>query len=105
KAKQTTTDQAKLYKILAVPERRYKELTEDEQEDVKTLMKKFVSLYLFLSQLVEYEEEMKRYFAFIRLLYKKISDPIGKTGWTMDDDLVDLEYYRIKLAEHGAIEL
>lgn len=32
------------------------------------------------------------HFAFIRLFYKKISDSIGKTGWTMDDDLVDLEY-------------
>lgn len=105
KVKQSTTDQAKLYKILAAPERRFKEQSEDEQEDIKALLKRFISLYLFLTQLVEYEEEMKRYFAFVRLFYKKISDPIGKNGWVMDDDLVDLEYYRIKLAEEGAIEL
>lgn len=105
KVKQTAYDQAKLYKILQTPEKRFKELSSELQDDVKALMKKFVSLYLFLSQLVEYEEDMKRYFAFIRLFYKKISDPIGKTGWTLDADLVDLEYYRIKKAEEGQIEL
>ncbi|MEK8130258.1 type I restriction endonuclease [Paenibacillus filicis] len=106
KVKQTANDQAKLYKVLQMPEKRFKELSPpDLQDDVKALMKKFVSLYLFLSQLVEYEEDMKRYFAFIRLFYKKISDPLGKNGWTLDADLVDLEYYRIKKAEEGQIEL
>lgn len=105
KIKQTTTDQAKIYKILQTPEKRFRGLSEEMQEDIKALMKKFVSLYLFLSQLVEYEEDMKRYFTFIRLFYKKISDPIGQPGWTLDDDLVDLEYYRIKKIEEGQIEL
>ncbi|MBO7747014.1 type I restriction endonuclease subunit R [Paenibacillus sp. MWE-103] len=105
KAKQSATDQAKLYKILQTPEKRFKELSKDEQNDIKVMMKKFVSLYLFLSQLVEYEEDMKRYFTFIRLFYKKISDPIGKSSWTLDADLVDLEFYRIKKAEEGQIEL
>ena len=105
KAKQTSSDQAKLYKILQTPEKRYKALSAEQQDDVKALMKRFVSLFLFLSQLVEYEEDMKQYFAFIRLFYKKISDPLGKTGWSLDEDLVDLEYYRIKKVEEGQIEL
>lgn len=105
KVKQTTADQAKIYKILQTPEKRFKALSEGQQDDIKALMKKFVSLYLFLSQLVEYEEDMKHYFTFIRLFYKKISDPIGNTGWTLDDDLVDLEYYRIKKIDEGHIIL
>jgi len=105
KAKQTATDQAKIYKILQTPEKRFRALSEEQQDDIKTMMKKFVSLYLFLSQMVEYEEEMKRYFTFIRLFYKKISDPIGHNGWTLDSDLVDLEFYRIKKIEEGQIVL
>ncbi|MEK5061867.1 type I restriction endonuclease subunit R [Paenibacillus sp. FSL H7-0326] len=105
KIKQTATDQAKIYKILQTPEKRFRALSEEQQDEIKSLMKKFVSFYLFLSQLVEYEEDMKRYFTFIRLFYKKISDPLGKEGWSLDGDLVDLEFYRIKKIEEGQIEL
>jgi type I restriction enzyme R subunit len=105
KAKQTASDQAKIYKILQTPEKRFRALSEEQQDDVKAMVKKFVSLYLFLSQMVEYEEDMKRYFTFIRLFYKKISDPIGKPGWELDSDLVDLEYYRIKKIDEGQIIL
>lgn len=105
KMKQSATDQAKIYKILQTPEKRFRALSQDQQEDVKSMMKKFVSMYLFLSQMVEYEEDMKRYFTFIRLLYKKISDPMGQTGWDFDGDLVELEYYRIKKIEEAHIEL
>ncbi|MWC27173.1 type I restriction endonuclease [Paenibacillus sp. MMS18-CY102] len=105
KTKQTANDQAKIYKVLQMPEKRFRELGPDEQDDVKAKMKKFVSLYLFLSQMVEYDEEMKRYFTFIRLFYKKISDPMGQTGWELDGDLVDLEYYRIKKIDEGQIIL
>ncbi|KAF6512686.1 Type I restriction-modification system restriction subunit R [Geobacillus stearothermophilus] len=40
KAKQTSSDHAKLYKILALPEKRFNYLTEDQRDDAKSMMKK-----------------------------------------------------------------
>ncbi len=105
KAKQTVSDQAKLYKILALPEKRFNYLTEDQKDDAKSMMKKFISQYLFLSQLIEYDEEMKRYFTFIRFLYQKINAGKKKNNNNFSNDLVDLEYYRIQKVAEGAIEL
>jgi len=105
KAKQTQSDQAKLYSILGMPEKRYKELSEEDRDDVKAMMKKFISMYLFLSQLVEYDEDMKRYFTFIRLFYQKINVSKNDNSWSFNGDLVDLEYYRIQKVEEGNIEL
>jgi type I restriction enzyme, R subunit len=104
--KQTKAHHARLYKELALPEQRFDALSEEEQDDALALMKKFISVYLFLSQLIEYGEEMKRYYTFIRFLHEKLRvKNIANSVFFFNSNLVDLEYYRLKMMEEGAIEL
>jgi len=98
-------DQAKLYALLDPAVDRYKDLNEDDQDEFKKMIRTWDNLYSFLSQIIPFQDaELEKFFAFSRLLNRKLPKRDISERMKLDDD-VALEYYRLKKIEEAAISL
>lgn len=98
-------DQAKLYAILDPAVDRYKALNEEEQDEFKKMLRTWDNLYSFLSQIIPFQDaELEKFFAYSRLLNRKLPKRNIGERMKLDDD-VALEYYRLKKIEEGDIQL
>jgi type I restriction enzyme R subunit len=92
--------QARLYALLDVARDRFIELDEADQEEFRTSLKRFVSRYGFISQVLPLADTaMEKRYAYCRLLERRLpSEPSG----SMDlGDQVQMTHLRVKLAgEH-----
>jgi type I restriction enzyme R subunit len=84
---------------------RYKELTEEEQEDFKASANDFVRLYRFLSQIISFTDvELEKYYVLLAALYKKL--PYKRTSLPVEvlED-VELDSYKLQHQFTADLEL
>ena len=84
---------------------RFVALDEEEQNRFRDRLTAFVSLYVFLSQLIPYADgELERLSAFGHALLPHLKPDGDSTQVHLGDD-VNLEYYRLQRVSSGAIHL
>jgi type I restriction enzyme R subunit len=92
--------QSKLYALLDVARERFGELGEEDQEEFRTRLKRFVARYGFVSQVLPMADTaMEKRYAYCRLLQRRLpSEPSG----SMDlGDQVQMTHLRVgKTGEH-----
>ncbi|MDO3378546.1 type I restriction endonuclease subunit R [Geoalkalibacter halelectricus] len=84
---------------------RFKDLVEDDQEEFRSLLVSFRSLYGFLSQIIPYQDsELEKLYTYLRFLHSKLPPRKGGPVYTFDDE-VKLKYYRLQKISEGSIAL
>jgi len=84
---------------------RFKALTEEQQDEFKSQLVSFRSLYMFLSQIVPYQDsDLEKLYTYSRFLLNKLPRTSRDTKVTVDDD-VELKYYRLEKISEGSINL
>ncbi len=102
--KQGNLDFGILNSYLAPAVDRYKGKAEDEQDDFKSTLTKFVRTYSFVSNIVKLDDAgMHKFFAFAKCLARKL--PCEDGGRVDLDDEVMLQYYRVQKIFEGSISL
>ena len=105
KPKQTTADQAELYRWLNPAVDRFVALDEEEQETFRNQLGAFVRLYGFLSQIMPFtDRDLETRYSFCRFLELKLPHDSHRGGLALDDE-VALAYYRLDKTSDGGIEL
>jgi type I restriction enzyme R subunit len=83
---------------------RFKAKSEDEQNEFKSALTRFIRTYSFVSNIVKLDDaEMHKFFAFAKLLLRKL--PHEPTEQVDLDDEVMLQYYRVQKIFEGSIIL
>lgn len=84
---------------------RYKELPEEEQDDLKGLMVNFCNMYGFLSQVIPYQDsDLEKLYTYLRFLLTKLPRRASGPAYHLEDD-VELQYYRLQKISEGQIDL
>lgn len=105
KRKESVHDHAKMNGILDKAVERYKELPEDEQEDLKSLFVNFRNLYGFLSQVIPYQDsDLEKLYTYLRFLLAKLPRRASGPAYHLEDE-VELQYYRLQKISEGQINL
>jgi type I restriction enzyme R subunit len=102
KGEQTKEDHGRLYAALAPAKKRFEELDEDDQDKFRDLLKRFVRLYTFLSQIVPYlQAETERLYVYSRFLSNYLPrDDEG--GLDLGEEEIALTHLRqVKTGEHS----
>src|SRR5206468_9419924 len=101
KVKQTKANQAALYAILGPAKKRFAELDEDEQDEFRSILLRFVKLYSFLSQVVPYlEGKTESLYVYARFLARYLPHK-ERGGLDLGEDEVTLTHLRqVKTGEH-----
>jgi type I restriction enzyme, R subunit len=101
----TGGEHKKLNSILDRVVEQYKSLIEEEQALFKSQLSSFRKLYLFLSQVIPYQDsELEKLYTFGRYLLTKLPYIQDNSPITIDDE-VQLKYYRLEKISEGAINL
>ncbi len=78
---------------------------EAEAEDWRSKVQAFLNLYVFLSQVIPYQDsDLEQLYVFLRHLAAKLPRRKGDPAYRFDDD-VRLEYYRLQKISEGSIPL
>lgn len=100
----TGAEHKQLNSILDTVVERFKKLKDEEQELFKSQLVSFRNLYLFLSQIIPYQDsDLEKLYTFGRYLLTKL--PRTETTPIHIDDDVQLKYYRLQKISEGAIDL
>jgi type I restriction enzyme R subunit len=101
KAEQVKGDHALLYAALAPAKERFSELDQDEQEEFRNRLLRFVKLYAFLSQIVPYlEGKAERLYVYARFLAKYLPRR-ERGGLDLGEGELTLTHLRqVKTGEH-----
>jgi len=84
---------------------RYKALGENEQDEFKSTLTKFVRTYSFVSGIVRLDDaEMHKFFAYAKCLLRKLPMDDGDHLLYIDNEIV-LQYYRAQKIFEGSIVL
>ncbi len=84
---------------------RFKQLVEEQQDEFKSQLVSFRSLYMFLSQIIPYQDsDLEKLYTYSRFLLNKLPRTSRETRVTVDDD-VELKYYRLEKISEGSINL
>ncbi|WP_223226124.1 type I restriction endonuclease subunit R [Sporomusa sp. GT1] len=84
---------------------RYKGMEENEQEEFKSTLTKFVRTYTFLTSVIRLDDaDMHKFHAYAKFLLKKLPKRDGNTPVFLDDE-VALQYYRVQKIFEGSIVL
>lgn len=101
----TGGEHKKLNHILDVVVDRFKALPPEEQEQFKGQLVSFRNLYLFLSQVIPYQDsDLEKLYTFGRYLLTKLPATPGSRAVHLDED-VQLKYYRLEKISEGSIDL
>jgi type I restriction enzyme R subunit len=101
KGEQSKEDHGLLYAKLGPAKKRFEALDEDDQEGFRDLLKRFVRLYAFLSQIVPYlEEGTERLYVYSRFLlnYLPREEPGGLD--LGEDEIVLTHLRQVKTGQH-----
>jgi type I restriction enzyme R subunit len=83
---------------------RYKGKTEDEQEEFKSTLIKFIRTYSFVSNIVKLDDaQMHKFFAYAKCLHRKLPQTDSEKV-DLEDEVV-LQYYRVQKIFEGSIAL
>jgi type I restriction enzyme R subunit len=101
KAEQTKADHAALYAALQPAKERFGDLDQNEQEEFRNRLLRFVKVYAFLSQIVPYlTGETERLYVYGRFLARYLP-PKERGGLDLGEDEVTLTHLRqVKTGEH-----
>jgi type I restriction enzyme R subunit len=103
--KQSVSDHASMNGVLDQAVDRFKDLDEDQCEEVKALLVNFRNLYAFMSQVIPYQDsDLERIYTYLRFLLTKLPRRVGG-GVVQLDDEVELQYYRLQKIGEGRIDL
>lgn len=84
---------------------RFKLLDEAQQDEFKSQLVSFRNLYLFLSQIVPYQDsDLEKLYTYGRFLLNKLPRTSREVHIKVDDD-VELKYYRLEKISEGSIAL
>ena len=84
---------------------RFKERSDEEQDEIKGLMVNFRNLYGFLSQVIPYQDsDLEQLYTYLRFLLTKLPRRNTGPGFHLDDE-VELQYYRLQKISEGQIQL
>lgn len=101
----TGSEHKKLNGILDRVVEQFKTLEPEEQELFKSHLASFRNLYLFLSQIIPYQDsELEKLYTFGRYLLTKLPRTSNSVAVQIDND-VQLKYYRLEKISEGAIDL
>lgn len=88
-----------------LPEDEWKQVKEEAQEEFRSRLQAFRSLYSFLSQVIPYQDsDLEKRYTFARFLVTKLPRPDSSPSYEFDDE-VALKFYRLQKISEGAIEL
>jgi len=105
KAVQTPGDHAKINAIIDPAVSRFKALDEDEQEEFRSLLITFRSLYSFLSQVIPYQDsDLEKLYTYARFLLSKLPRRSSGPRYHFEDE-VALKFYRLQKISEGTIKL
>lgn len=83
----------------------YKNLKDSEKEQFKNQLTSFRNLYLFLSQIINYQDsDLEKLYAYGRFLLKKLPRSTEDPKIDLSGDL-ELKYYRLQKISEGEINL
>jgi len=105
KATQTPTDHAMLNSYIDPAVGRFRQLTEEDQDEFRGHLNTFRNLYGFLSQVIPFQDsDLEKLFTYCRFLASKL--PYRATGerYAFEDE-VSLKYYRLQKISDGSIRL
>lgn len=103
--KETVHDHAQMNGVLDKAVERFKELPEEEREEVKTLLVNFRNMYGFLSQVIPYQDsDLERLYTYLRFLLTKLPKRTTGPGQHLEDE-IELQYYRLQKISEGQIDL
>ena len=78
---------------------------ENEKEDFRSILQKYVRLYGFISQLITFEDvDLEKLYVFGKFLLRKLPKYKGQLPYDVQD-AVDLDSFRIQQTYKGSIEL
>ena len=101
----TGGEHKKLNAILDTVVDRYCQRSAEEQEQFKGQLASFRNLYLFLSQVIPYQDsDLEKLYSFGRFLLTKLPPTAGSAAVRIDGD-VELQYYRLQKISEGSINL
>jgi type I restriction enzyme R subunit len=104
-AKQTTADQAEMYRQLNPGVDRFKALDEEKQDEFRNNLAGYVKLYSFLSQVMPFSDpDLEKLYTFARFLERKLPRDDKSTDLDLDGD-VALKYYRLNKTGEANIML
>jgi type I restriction enzyme R subunit len=88
-----------------VPEKEWRQAKEEAQEEFRSRLQAFRSLYSFLSQVIPYQDsDLEKLYTYARFLATKL--PRVESGVRYDfEDEVALKFYRLQKISEGAIQL
>lgn len=83
---------------------RYKGKNDDEQEEFKSTLTKFIRTYSFISNIIKLSDaQIHKFFAYAKCLLRKLPYKDGEKV-NLDDEVV-LQYYRVQKIFEGTIAL
>ncbi len=102
----TKREHAHLNSIVDVAVERFEAIEQEEhRDDFVNTLGVFVRLYAFLAQVMPFSDvELEKFYAFSRLLLKKLPGPDRGERYHLGDE-VALEYYRLQKMAEGKIQL
>ena len=84
---------------------KYKQLAEPEQEQLRNQLTSFRNLYLFLGQIIPYQDsELEKLYAYGRFLLKKLPRSQKAPPIDLSGD-IEIKYYRLEKISAGKIDL
>jgi type I restriction enzyme R subunit len=91
--------------ILSAVVKRFEALEPEDQELFRSQLVSFRNLYLFLSQIIPYQDsDLEKLYTFGRYLLTKLPRPANSAAVEIDDD-VQLNYFRLQKISEGTIDL
>ena len=101
----TGGEHKKLNSLLDPIVEKYKTISEPEKEQFKNQLTSFRNLYLFLSQVIPYQDsELEKLYAYGRFLLKKLPRTNKAPKIDLSGD-IELKYYRLEKVSEGKINL
>ncbi len=98
-------DQGKLYAFIDPAVDRFKDKSEEIQDDFKNILTSFVRLYSFLSQILPFQDvDLEKLYSYGRFLLTKLPK-VDYTERLKLDNEVALEYYRLQKIGEGDLVL
>ncbi|MFP4098426.1 MAG: type I restriction endonuclease subunit R [Alphaproteobacteria bacterium] len=99
------TDHRNMNAILDSAVERFSDLNDDEQELLRGQMTSFRNLYMFMSQIIPYQDsDLEKLYTYLRFLISKLPKNSDEPIFKLDDE-VDLKYYRLQKISEGSIDL
>ncbi|MBD2493578.1 type I restriction endonuclease subunit R [Nostoc sp. FACHB-280] len=101
----TGSEHKKLNTLLDPIIENYKALPDAEKELFKTQLSSFRNLYLFLAQIIPYQDsELEKLYAYGRFLLKKLPRSLQAPKIDLSGD-IELKFYRLEKISEGKIDL